>query len=104
MVEGKELLTAEAVATKLNITKRTVLKWAREGKIERVKISGKVVLFTAEAVDRFLQTRTVDVKSTSTERKSSGRRTPNPNPKKGGDKRVSRESWRGLREEVATWQ
>jgi excisionase family DNA binding protein len=103
-MEGKELLTAEETATKLNITKRTVLKWARQGKLERVKVSPKVVLFTAEAIDRFLQTSTVDVKSTTRERRPSGQRTPNSNPKKGGDKRVSRESWRGLREEVATWQ
>jgi excisionase family DNA binding protein len=103
-MQGKDLLTAEETATKLNITKRTILKWARQGKLESVKVSPKVVLFTAEAIDKFLRSQTIEIKSPTTERRPSGRRTPKPNPKKGGDNRVSRESWRSLREEVATWQ
>jgi hypothetical protein len=54
-------------------------------------------------LERFLQTRTVYVKSDTTKHQGAGRKTTSPEPKKGGDKRVSRESWRSLRAEVATW-
>ena len=56
-MERKELLTAVEAAAYLNVTKRTILRWAREGKIERMKISGKLVLFTPEAIDIFLKRR-----------------------------------------------
>jgi excisionase family DNA binding protein len=105
MVEGKELLTAEETAQRLNITRRTVLKWARERKIERIKISGKVVLFTAEAIDRSLQSRTVDVKSETLNHERAGRTIASQTPaKKGGDRRTSGELWKDLRKEVRQCQ
>ena len=53
----KELLNAVKAAEKLKITKRTLLRWARENRIESVKVSRKVVLFTAEAIDDFVKSR-----------------------------------------------
>ena len=104
-MDRKELLTAAEAAERLNVTKRTILRWAREGKIERITISTKVVLFTAEAIDKFLQHKTNEVESKTTEHRRAGRKTSSPKPmKKGGGKKSSGESWRSLRKEVATWQ
>lgn len=52
-----ELLTPEQVAERLHIHKRTVLKLAREGKLRRVKVSHKVVLFEEEAIADFVRRR-----------------------------------------------
>lgn len=103
-MERKELMTADEAAAYLNITKRTVLKWARAGRIERVKISAKVVRFTAEAIDNFLKNQTVEIQSKTTQRKPSRQRTSDGKSEKGGEKRSSGESWRSLRKEVATWR
>lgn len=104
-MSGKELMTAAEAAAHLNVTKRTILKWARSGKIERVKISNKVVLFSAEAVENFLKQKTNQVKfqdggNQHAVRPASCRQSK----KKGVDGKSSGKSWRSLRKEVATWQ
>ena len=53
----KELLTADEAAKKLRIAKRTLLRWARENRIETVRFSRKMVLFTPEAIDGFVTSR-----------------------------------------------
>jgi excisionase family DNA binding protein len=96
---GMRLLTPDDVASMFSVDKRTVLKWARDGRIERVKISGKVVLFTPESVDLFVKSKIQGVESVT---------APNPKPreraaksvtKKGGLSQSSRKSsWRSRRE------
>jgi excisionase family DNA binding protein len=102
-MSDKELLTADEAAEKLRIAKRTLLRWARESKIESVRVSEKRILFTEEAIERFIQTRTNGTDSATIQRDQRGRRPARPKNKEGGGKRSSGEMWRGLREEVHTW-
>ncbi|MGO9568460.1 MAG: helix-turn-helix domain-containing protein [Desulfomonilaceae bacterium] len=101
----KELLTAAEAAERLKIAKRTLLRWARENKIESVKLSRKVVLFTAEAIDDFVKSREHKVEPAPTSHQGAGRKMARPTPtKKGGDRRTSGELWKDLRKEVMQWQ
>jgi excisionase family DNA binding protein len=100
----RELLTAAEAADYLNVSKATILKWARKGKIERAKISAKIVLFTAEAIDKFLQDKTDEVESKTTNHDHAARAACYPKPaQKGGGKKNTGESWRDLRQEVSSW-
>jgi len=104
-MSDKELLTADEAAEKLRIAKRTLLKWARENKIESVKLSRKVVLFTAEAVDDFVEGRSKKIEPAPLNHQETGRKTASPIPKKkGGDRSTSGELWKDLRKEVKQWQ
>ena len=99
----KELMTAEEVAQLLNIKKGTLLRWARDGKIERVRISAKVILFRGEAIEEFVKSRIDVVKSETSNETRAGRKTRSPKTRKGGERSKSRESWRSLRQEVTIW-
>ncbi|AFM26083.1 helix-turn-helix domain-containing protein [Desulfomonile tiedjei] len=100
----KELLTAEEAADYLNVSKATILKWARKGKIERVKISAKIVLFSIEAIDSFLKEKTNRVELATKNHQSALRATNYPQVvRKGGGKKNTGESWRDLRQEVSSW-
>ena len=101
---GKELLSADEAASKLNITKRTILRWAREGKIECVRISAKVVLFAVEAIDRFVESRTFGIESPAVNHRGVGRKMTRPEPRRGGDNKTSGELWNDLRKEIRQWQ
>jgi excisionase family DNA binding protein len=105
-MSDKELLTAEEAAEKLRIAKRTLLTWARENKIQSVNLSRKVVLFTAEAVDDFVEGRSKKkIEPAATDHQETGKRAASPIPrKKGGDRRTSGELWKDLRKEVKQWQ
>jgi len=104
-MERNELLTAAEAASKLKISQRTILRWARENKIESVKLSRKVVLFTAEAIDDFVKSRAKKIEPAPMNHQAAGRKIASPTPtKKGGDKRNSGESWRDLRQEVLSWE
>ncbi|MGO9117529.1 MAG: helix-turn-helix domain-containing protein [Desulfomonilaceae bacterium] len=98
-----KLLTAAEAATKLRINKRTILKWARDGKIESEKISRKVVLFAEEAIDRFLKSTPTRIQSERTNHQEAGRTMPSPAKRKGGNKRSSGELVSDLRKEVMSW-
>jgi excisionase family DNA binding protein len=101
----KELMTAAEAAAYLSITKRTILKWARAGRIGRVKISGKVVLFSADAIENFLKQHTNQVKLQPRGNEHAVRMASSPQSRrKGGGKRSSGESWRDLRQEVSSWE
>ena len=101
----KELLSAAEAAEKLTITKRTLLRWAREDKVESVKLSRKVVLFSAEAIDEFVESRAKKVEPSPMNHQGAARKTASSTPtKKGGDRRTSGESWRDLRQEVSSWE
>ena len=102
-MSGDELLTAAEAANKMRIAKRTLLRWARENRIESVRISEKRILFTEEAIERFLQARTHGIESTPVKKYRTARKLAGPEPKEGGGKRSSGEMWRGLRKEVHTW-
>lgn len=102
-MSDKELLTADEAAERLRIAKRTLLRWARERKIESVRVSEKRILFTEEAIERFIQTRTNGTDSATIKPDQKSRRPAQPKPKEGGGKRSSGEMWRGLRKEVHTW-
>jgi excisionase family DNA binding protein len=101
----KELMTAAEAAHLLSITKRTLLRWARDGKIERVRISAKVVLFRDEAIEEFIKSRTGGIESgTRTHGRTYGKAGGPKLKPKGGNKRNSGELWNDLRKEVRTWQ
>jgi len=103
-MEKDELLTAAEAASNLKIAKRTLLRWARENKIESVKLSRKVVLFTTEAIDDFVKSGAKKVEPPPMNHQRTGRKMPSPNPnKKGGDKRNSGELTSDLRKEVLSW-
>jgi excisionase family DNA binding protein len=102
-MSGKELLTAAEAAKELRIAKRTLLRWARENKIESVRVSNKKILFTENAIEKYIQTRTNGTDSATIKRDRKSRRQAQLKPKQGGDKRSSGEMWRGLRKEVHKW-
>jgi len=102
-MEEKELLTAAQAATRLHIAKRTLLRWARENKIGCVRASRKVIYFTGEALDRFVQSKAFDVESPTTNRKEAGRKMTSQQTKKGGGKRKSGELSGNLRKVVMSW-
>lgn len=99
----KELLTANEAAQRLQIAKRTLLRWARENRIESVRLSEKRILFTEGAIEEFIQTRTKGTESATIQRSKKSRRPAQAKSKRGGSKRSSGEMWRGLRKEVHTW-
>ena len=82
--QEKELLTAAEAAERLRIEKRTLLKWARENKIESVKLSRKVVLFTAEAVDDFVEGRSKKTEPAPMNHQEAGKEDGQPDSKKEG--------------------
>lgn len=100
----KELLTADEAAQKLSVTRRTILKWAREKRIESIGISRKKILFSREAIDEFLRSKTHKVESPSITHQGAGRNSAPPKPKEGGNKRSTGKLWNDLRKEVASWQ
>ncbi len=102
-MSGIELLTAAEAADKLRIAKRTLLRWARENKFESVRVSEKRILFTEEAIERFIQKRTNGTESATIQRDRKSWRPAQPKPKRGGDRDSSGEMWRGLRKEVHKW-
>jgi excisionase family DNA binding protein len=62
-LDRKELMTAAQAAKLLHVSQKTILKWAREGKLEPVKLSNKIVLFEQESIDTFLLSKTNKVES-----------------------------------------
>jgi len=99
---GRELMTPDEAAELFNVTRKTFLKWAREKKIERIKVSAKVVLFAKEAIEEFAKARTVTVELEPVQ-KAEVRRVSCPRTKKGG-RPSSGECWRDLRKEVLQCQ
>ncbi len=102
-MSGKELLTAAEAAEKIRIAKRTLLRWARENKIESVRVSNKKILFTEQAIERFIQEQTHGIKALDSKMDRAARKKARPKQQKGGGKETSGEMWRGLRKEVHKW-
>ena len=101
---GKELINADEAAQLLNVTRRTLLRWAREKKIECVRISKKMILFWLDAIDEFVRQRTHGVEFPTNNRGQAGVKSPRPKSKKKGGGKGSGESWRDLRMEVSSWE
>ena len=101
---GKELINADEAAQLLNVTKRTLLRWGRERKIECVRISKKTILFSLDAIDEFVRQRTHGVEFPTKNKGQAGVRSPRPKSKKKGGEKTSGEMWNDLRKEVLTWQ
>lgn len=55
MDKPNELLTADELAERLRVRPATIRLWAREGRIPRIRISGKVIRFDVSAVIDLLQ-------------------------------------------------
>ena len=53
--DNKRLLTPEDVAERLGVQPATVRAWARDGRIESFKISGRLMRFLPAAVDAFIE-------------------------------------------------
>jgi excisionase family DNA binding protein len=103
-MSDKELLTADEAAKRLRIAKRTLLRWARENRIQTVRLSRKVVLFTHEAIDEFVTSREKKIEPALVTRQGTGKKIASPIPKKkGGDRRPSGELSGDLRKEVLSW-
>jgi excisionase family DNA binding protein len=51
------LLNKHDVANRLQVNQQTVLRWAREGKLESVRLGTHTVRFTQAAVAKFLATK-----------------------------------------------
>jgi excisionase family DNA binding protein len=100
----RELLTADEAATGLSVTRRTILRWARENKIESIRISKKKILFSKDAINEFLRSKTNKIELSRPNHKSAGRKMTGPKLKKGGYRKSSGESWRDLRQEVSSWE
>jgi len=99
------LLSAAEAAENLKITKRTLLRWARENQIESVRLSRKVVLFAAEAIDEFVKGRARKVEPAPMNQQEAGRITASRKlTNRGGGKKNSGELWNDLRKEVRQWQ
>gem|GEM_PF-2034559 len=101
-----ELLSAEEAATKLkvSVSKKTLLKWAREGKIGSVRLPAKMVRFSEEQLSEFIRRMTHDIRPEKTGRRSPGTPAQSPQlPSKPSRKKQPTQSWKELREEIRSW-
>jgi hypothetical protein len=96
-------MTPEDVAHEFSVDRRTVLKWAREGKLHSIRRSKKIIRFSREYIISLGRSCIEDVKS-SPARETEDRVKNSSTLKKGGKRKASRKSWRSLREEVTKCQ
>lgn len=61
MSDTTELITAEELSEHLRVRPATIRLWAREGRIPRVKISGKVIRYNISDVLNELQGKCEDI-------------------------------------------
>lgn len=100
-----EFLTPEEVACAFAVDKRTILKWAREGKLECLRPSKKTVRFTRESVLSFAKASTEDIQSKKSSKTMKTGGADRIIKSRGGNTGTSRKSsWRSLREEVTRCQ
>jgi excisionase family DNA binding protein len=105
-VTRDRLLTPEEVAARFQVCTETVLRWARQKKLKRIRMSKKVVRFSEEEVKRFINSHE-EAETTSCENGRKGSKIRAPKSKvveKGGCNNTSRKSWGSLHEEVASWR
>ncbi len=97
-------MTPEDVAYEFSVDRRTVLKWAREGNLDCIRRSTKIIRFNREYIKSLERSGTEYIESPSTSNKTEDRVKNSSTPKKKGDRKASRKSWRSLREEVTKCQ
>jgi excisionase family DNA binding protein len=103
--EALEYMTPEEVACVFSVDKRTILKWAREGKLACLKLSKRTIRFTRGSVLSFAEMSKEDVESETSSITVKGRETDKILKRRGGNKTTPRiSSWRSLREEVIKCQ
>lgn len=98
----RNLMTPEDVAYEFSVDRRTVLRWAREGKLGHVKLSHKNLRFTESQVQEFIQSKSVanpNVIDNARPRQLTSR----PIKKEGGEKSTG-DSARAIRKELRSWQ
>ena len=54
-MESEKLLTADEVAAVLNVSRKSVYKWAEAGRLPFIRLGGRVVRFDPEAVRQFIE-------------------------------------------------
>jgi hypothetical protein len=98
-------MTPEEVAHEFSVDKRTILKWAREGKLDCTRQSKKIIRFSRQYIISLGMQCPQGIKfESSTSRNKIGTADSNT-PIKKGEERTSRESsWRNLRKEVTKCQ
>jgi len=64
--DTNELLSSEEAAAKLKVSKKTILKRAREGKIGSVRLSAKMIRFSEEQLAEFIRRMTHEMKPEKT--------------------------------------
>jgi hypothetical protein len=98
-------MTPEDVAYEFSVNKRTILKWTREGKLNCIRRSKKIIRFSREYINSVVVSGIGDITSGPTPNKNKIWVTNSSTQKKKGKNRTSRESsWRNLREEVTKCQ
>jgi excisionase family DNA binding protein len=60
MAEDLNLLTPEQVAERLNVSRITVMKWLRQGKIAGRKLGGKIWRVHPDDLQAFIEASAVD--------------------------------------------
>lgn len=100
----RELLCADETASMLNVTRRTLLRWAREKKIGCVRVSRKTILFSREDIESFVEANTHGIESAAVNKAGPSKRMARPIKTKGGDKGASGAMWNDLRKEVQEWE
>ena len=54
-MESEKLLTADEVAAVLNVSRKSVYKWAEAGRLPFIRLGGRVVRFDPGAVRQFIE-------------------------------------------------
>ena len=60
MAENNNLLTPEEVAERLNVSRITVMRWLRQGKIAGRKLGGKIWRVHPDDLQTFINTSAAD--------------------------------------------
>ena len=68
-----QLMNIEELAAYLKLEKQTIYNWLHEKKISGIKI-GHVWRFDKDAIDRWLMSRTVNARSSSSDKKNNQKR------------------------------
>lgn len=102
---GNDLLSAEEAAMRLRVSRRTLLKWARKGKIGCIRLSAKMIRFSEDQIAEFILRMTHEmepVNTTSPVVRPS--RKPLPRiPLDSHPRQRDNSSWKELRKEMDSW-
>lgn len=69
---GAQLLTARAVAERLDVNAETILRWTRRGELPAIKLPGGAIRFREAEIDRWLEERATTTRGVVT--RPAGRR------------------------------